>query len=251
MRGIVPLRKPTCGSSPRRAASGLLASGIPSPDAAAAVAALRSAIGGGSLHLRGQAGAVATSALSRRGRTARLTVIEAVLTSPDSEQIKEPSIKRQLDKRSPSFGRGCPKACRTFVLALRPHDLSHLGFHQLMHDPQPDTHAQREQSLTAASKHRQWPDDRCHQEQPRRLAVRRFCFWCEAAAPMRSAPRRADGCFRSQGRSGPTAGIADSRSSKRASAGCWLAPRRAREWATAEHVSRYLGLPDEMAGGVW
>ena len=60
---IVPLRKPSCGSSPRRAASGLPASGTPSPDPAVAVAALRSAIGGGSLHLRGQAGAVAMSAV--------------------------------------------------------------------------------------------------------------------------------------------------------------------------------------------
>ncbi len=30
---------------------------------------------------------------------------------------------------------------------LRPHDLVDLGFHQLVHDPEPDTDAQREQSL--------------------------------------------------------------------------------------------------------
>jgi hypothetical protein len=57
-----------------------------------------------SLHLRGQAGAVAMSAVARRDRTARLTVIDDVRTSPDSEQIKELRIERQLDKRSPSFG---------------------------------------------------------------------------------------------------------------------------------------------------
>jgi hypothetical protein len=73
------------------------ASGTPSPEPPAAVAALRSAIGGGSLHLRGQAGAVAMSAVSRRGRTARLTVMDDVLTSPDSEQIKELRIEGQLD----------------------------------------------------------------------------------------------------------------------------------------------------------
>ena len=44
------------------------------------------------------------SAVARRGRTARLTVIDDVLTSRDSEQIKEPRIERQLDTRSPSFG---------------------------------------------------------------------------------------------------------------------------------------------------
>jgi hypothetical protein len=33
------------------------------------------------------------------------------------------------------------------VLALGPDDLAHLKLHQLMHDAQPDTDAQREQSL--------------------------------------------------------------------------------------------------------
>ena len=33
------------------------------------------------------------------------------------------------------------------VLALRPDDLVDLGLHQRVHDPQPDAHAQREQSL--------------------------------------------------------------------------------------------------------
>jgi hypothetical protein len=37
------------------------------------------------------------SAVSRRGRTARLTVMDDVLTSPDSEQIKELRIEGQLD----------------------------------------------------------------------------------------------------------------------------------------------------------
>ena len=34
-----------------------------------------------------------------------------------------------------------------FPLPLRPDDLGHLGLHQLMHDAEPDTDAQREQSL--------------------------------------------------------------------------------------------------------
>ena len=42
--------------------------------------------------------------MSRRGRTARLSVIDDVLTSPASEQIKELRIERQLDNRSPSSG---------------------------------------------------------------------------------------------------------------------------------------------------
>ena len=40
---------------------------------------------------------------------------------------------------------GCPTP---IVLALRADDLGHLGLHQLVHDPQPDTDAQREQTLS-------------------------------------------------------------------------------------------------------